>query len=169
MWAVMSQKRGEEGIREKGQPSMAGNPRPSTLTQPGCCRPLSEKSCSQAEWHCFLRKTVETASGNHLCWAQTSEKNHSRWTDSKEMRGELPTRQGPQEPAVAIGATETQQGGWRRIVNVLWKILILPPERGSLELRCEHQLALLKDENICIINPNLKESSHQFLLFLWAS
>lgn len=43
---------------------------------------------------------------------------------------------------------------------------MFPPERGSLELRCEHQLALLKDENICIINPNLKESLHQFFLFL---
>lgn len=32
-----------------------------------------------------------------------------------------------------------------------------------------HQLALLKDENICIINPNLKEYLHQIFLFLWAS
>lgn len=45
---------GGKGDRERSQPNVAGNPSPSTLTRPGYCQHLSEKSCSQAGWHHFL-------------------------------------------------------------------------------------------------------------------
>lgn len=140
-WQDMGRDITEAGVRKEGVGREAGRARLWTPVQacwPNQAAISSSKSCSQPDWHSFLRKTIQTISGNHIC------KSTDFWIKPQQLnrlqRNERETANNAGPPGASYGyrCYKNTARVMGKHCKCALKILMFPSERGSLERRCEH-------------------------------